>query len=216
MGKSGTKKPGSLRDTSEEAADEEPENPLDPVVIRRELGLQSDREHQYYIQGVFCPKCSQERRLKIDLRYAEGRNGMRAAGAVFFAVHCPQCTTNGIGVICEGPEGDAVSLHWPVRGVLSTPNSPPGVAYYLDQAARCETAGAHSAAVAMYRAALDHLMFNQNYRGGMLGVRLGKLLADVDAGNAPKWARDIDHAYLDVVKRLGDGAIHTNDGDVTK
>jgi hypothetical protein len=50
----------------------------------------------------------------------------------------------------------------------------------------------------------------------MLGLRLRDIIADAAAGKGPRWAREIDHAYLKVIKGLGDGAIHTNDGDVSK
>ena len=68
----------------------------------------------------------------------------------------------------------------------------------------------------MYRAALDYLLFEHGYKTGMLGARIKALLNDVAEGKAPKWAMELNPAYLGVIKDLGNGAIHTNDGDVTK
>jgi hypothetical protein len=93
---------------------------------------------------------------------------------------------------------------------------PPAVAFYLDQAYRAEAAGARSAAVAMYRGALEHLLFEQGYEDGMLGKKLEKLEEDVGAGTAPTWARDLETEFLTVLKDLGNAAIHPNDGDVSR
>ncbi len=88
--------------------------------------------------------------------------------------------------------------------------------YYLDQAYRAQSVGANSGAVAMFRAALDHLLFEQGYKSGMLGQRLAALEADIVAGTAPKWATDLETDYLSAMNKLGAGFIHTNDGDVKK
>jgi hypothetical protein len=202
--------------------DDQPQDALHPARLRRDLrdAIKTTalfpKHGAYAVTGVFCPACSVERRMLIHLLYFEDVNGYGVSGSSLCDVTCLQCEMSGVAVLYEGPEGDMVAVHWPKQGGLSTPNTPKGVAYYLDQAARCETAGASSAAVAMYRAALDHLMFDHGYKKGMLGVRLGAMISDAAAGTGPKWVRDIDHAYFDAIKKLGDGAIHTNDGDVSK
>ena len=127
---------------------------------------------------------------------------------------CLQCDTEAIGVLQK--DAEKLRLYWPVVADLATPRTPKAVAYYLDQAARCESVGANSAAIVMYRSALENLLHEQNYREGMLGARLGKLFKDAEVGLAPKWTRDIDRAYLDVINKLGNGAVHANDGDVSK
>jgi hypothetical protein len=40
------------------------------------------------------------------------------------------------------------------------------------------------------------------------------LEAAVKAGTAPKWAYELDAEFLTVMKKLGDGAIHPNDGNI--
>jgi hypothetical protein len=66
----------------------------------------------------------------------------------------------------------------------------------------------------MFRAALDHLLFEQGFKKGMCGQKLAELAAGVKANSAPKWAYELDAEFLTVMKKLGDGAIHPNDGNV--
>lgn len=94
-------------------------------------------------------------------------------------------------------------------------NTPSGVAFYLDQAARAQHAGAKSAAAAMYRAAIEHVLFQQEYKRRMLGNKIQDLEATITDGAAPRWTRDLDPAFLRVIKKLGDGSIHPGEGDVS-
>jgi hypothetical protein len=102
------------------------------------------------------------------------------------------------------------------EGGLATPHTPKSVAYYLDQAQRAHSVAANSAAVAMYRAALEHLLFEQGFTNGMLGQKLVALTKAIATGTAPSWTKDLDPAYMTVIKDLGNGAIHTNSGDISK
>lgn len=110
---------------------------------------------------------------------------------------------------------DLVVFPWRAGG-MRTKNTPESVGFYLDQAARSESAGARSAAVAMYRSALEHLLFHQDYKDGMLGAKVEKLRKDLVAGTAPAWARDLETDFLNVLKDLGNAAIHPNDGDTSR
>jgi hypothetical protein len=128
-----------------------------------------------------------------------------------FTLLCLQCRKTIVVVVYDGPDGRALVALPESHGGLATPQTPPGVAYYLDQAQRSQSIGALSAAVAMYRAALDHLLHEQGYTNGMLGQKIRELAED---GNPPKWYADLDDEYLRVIKDLGNAAIHPNDGDV--
>lgn len=199
-------------------------DPLAPETLREQLARSRYDVGEYQPDGVFCPACNALRRVWVTrLRPSmipEEVYELRAG--VIISIKCMQCNTEALGVLDE--EGwrqscnrrEKLTLYWPTIAKLATANTPEAVAYYLDQAARCESVGANSAAVVMYRSALEHLLHDHNYKEGMLGRRLSKLLADVAAGSAPRWARDIDHAYLDVINKLGNGAVHANDGDVSK
>jgi hypothetical protein len=129
---------------------------------------------------------------------------------------CVQCDTNFTAVIYDGPDGRSLALLPSTYGGLTTPHTPPGVAYYLDQAQRSQSTGANSAAVAMFRGALEHLLFEQGFTKGTCGTKLIDLEKAVAAGTAPKWANELDGEFLQVMKKLGDGPIHPGDGDVGK
>jgi hypothetical protein len=103
-----------------------------------------------------------------------------------------------------------------VPGGLATPNTPTSVSYYLDQAQRARSVTANSAAIAMYRAALEQLMFDKGFTKGMLDAKIKELEEQIAKGNAQAWARDLDTEYLRVMKELGNAAIHPNGGDVSK
>ncbi len=149
--------------------------------------------------------------------------GLNLAGDVIeqltpslFEFSCVRCETKFTVVLYRGPDGPALAVLPSCRGGLTTPHTPPGVAFYLDQAHKSESVGAYSAAVAMFRGALEHLLFEQGYKTGMLNAKLAKLEADIRSGSAPKWALELDIAFLQVLKDLGNGSIHPNDGDVRK
>jgi hypothetical protein len=65
----------------------------------------------------------------------------------------------------------------------------------------------------MYRSALEMLLHKEGYEKGMLNQKIVELLADT---SPPAWRDQIDSAYLDALKQIGNAAIHPNDGDITK
>jgi len=102
-----------------------------------------------------------------------------------------------------------------VAGGLSTAHTPVSIAYYLDQAYKAQSASAHTAAIAMYRAAIEHLLFDQVYKMRQLGQKIAALIQAVEDGGGPQWARKLDMEFLQVLKDLGNYSIHSNDGDVS-
>ncbi len=73
--------------------------------------------------------------------------------------------------------------------------------------------GALSAAVAMYRAALEHVLHEQGYTDGMLGKRIVALMEDEEP---PEWRVRLGDEYLAVINKLANAAIHANNGDVSQ
>jgi hypothetical protein len=65
----------------------------------------------------------------------------------------------------------------------------------------------------MYRAALEQLLFHEGFRSGMLAAKIGAVLS---ASPPPPWLRDLHPEFLEVLKDLGNAAIHPNDGDVER
>jgi len=192
---------------------------------------------------LFCPRCGDFRSMDLALLWeAEGPKknrelirSRRAAMGVsnlprvdpgpepqrpfvpsVYRYSCRECSTEFTALVYRGVDGPDLVVLPSTHGGLRTSHTPEAVAFYLDQAYRAEATGARSAAVAMYRAALEHLLFEQEYRDRMLGPKLRKLEEGIEAGTAPKWARDLETEFLTVLKDLGDASIHPNAGDVSR
>src|ERR1044072_9161480 len=132
--------------------------------------------------------------------------------ALYSAV-CLQCDHAYLLVVHTGPDGVQIAALPSSYGGLATPRTPKAVAYYLDQASRARSVGALSAAAAMYRAALDQLLFHEGFQNGTLGTKLQDL---EKASSPPAWYADLDPIYLTVINWIGNGAIHPNDGNIDR
>ena len=132
---------------------------------------------------------------------------------------CSQCLTEYLIVLYESAVGPALVILSNVSG-KATPHTPEQVAYYIDQAQKSHIAGANSAAVAMYRAALEHLLEQNGYdkaKGNNLASRIDQLIVDLAAGVPDSnWAKSIDSEYMHYFRELGNTAPHTNKRDITK
>jgi hypothetical protein len=171
---------------------------------------------------MYCPNCGDFRKMDVaNLNSARSEVNLVAdiaeqiIPAVFY-YSCAQCATRFTAIVYRGPEGSSLAVLPSCHGGLTTPNTPKGVAYYLDQANRAQSVGASSGSVAMFRGALEHLLFEQGYQTGMLGAKLNQLEENIKRGTAPKWAMEIDTDFLQVMKDLGNASIHPNDGNVEK
>lgn len=198
-----------------------------------------EAKHNFAIvDGTYCPQCGDDRRMVLSAllwtnrwtpqkvrrpdmgAFIEGQASLpdelsadaEPDPAVYSAV-CLQCEHVYLLVVHGGPDGLELAALPSSYGGLATPKTPEAVAYYLDQANRARSIGALSAAAAMYRAALDQLLFHEGYTNGTLGVKIREL---GEADPAPPWYADLDPAYLEVINWIGSGAIHPNDGDVDR
>jgi hypothetical protein len=173
-----------------------------------------------------CPGCGEMRHIEVCLLYRPA--GERLASAYseetmtealipsIATGRCVQCDTAFTFVTYPGSSGPDLAVLPSKLGGLATAHTSAGVAYYLDQAGRAASVGARSAAVAMYRGALEHLLFEQGYTDGMLASKISDLEKAITAGTAPAWALDLETEFLQAIKDLGNASIHPNDGDVTK
>jgi len=177
-----------------------------------------------YIQdgSLYCPKCGDSRRMGMIPIYAPimMRSHTRSIPNEYipsiYSLWCLQCKTKFTALIYLGPSGPALAILPTCNGGIRTPHTPEGVAYYLDQAYLAHSISANSAAMAMFRGALEHLLYDQGYRDGMLGFKINKLCDDIGNGTAPSWASEVDTEMLEFIKEIGNGSIHPNDGDVNK
>lgn len=173
--------------------------------------------------GTYCSHCGDIRRTSLIIHWYGVRWHKRSGddelwldpppAASLLSALCLQCQHQTDLIVHRGPNGWELVALPQTYGGLSTPDTPEGVAYYLDQAQRAQAVGARSAAIAMYRSALEHLLHEQGYTKGMLGQRIKQLEADPAA---PKWRDQLDPDYLTVINALGNAAIHANDGDIAQ
>lgn len=127
---------------------------------------------------------------------------------------CGECRRPQLALGCAGPAGPEYHIIPSVGGGLSTPNTPAAVRYNLELASRCESAAASPAALAMYRAALEHVLLEQGFDRRMLGPKIEQLESAIKGGKAPRWALDLDPEYLIVIKDLGNWSLHADGPDV--
>lgn len=129
---------------------------------------------------------------------------------------CNECDALLTALVHAGPREPELAVFCNRLGGLKTEHTPEAVAYYLDQASRAQSVGALSAAVVMYRAALEHLLLGEGYNQPMCGPKVNAVESDRASGTGRAWVRNIDPQVLRFLKQLGDGAVHTNGGDVSK
>lgn len=177
---------------------------------------------------LYCGRCGGPRRVEIERLWSmpvEGRRSGLDYGnhsrpvaeqlvPSLFHLTCVQCSGQFSAVVYMSPQGPALAVLPDHYGGLSTPHTPPEVGYYLDQAHRSRSVGANSAAVAMFRSALEFILYKAGYEKRMLGPKIGELEEAIKDGTAQKWARDLDTNFLRIIKKLGDGGIHPNDGNI--
>lgn len=129
---------------------------------------------------------------------------------------CLQCE-NDVNIIIYN-ENDDISMVklFKFGSGVATEHTPESVKYYLDEAYKCKTMGAYTGAVAMYRTALENLLYNKGYQKGMLKDKIEAFEKDKKNGTAQRWADAVDEDILDKIRDLGNWAVHPNKGDITK
>ena len=88
---------------------------------------------------------------------------------------------------------------------------PEGVNYYMGQAFKSKSVGAYSAAMAMYRSALEFLLYENGFDEKRLFDKI-KSFED----NPPSWATSLSSQFMDVIKDLGNSSVHPNGGDISE
>lgn len=174
---------------------------------------------------LYCPKCGAFRRVDCYARHecqasVEPSIGLKDNTPALFLFVCRECDMLFHGLLYpkkaeEGFTCEIIVLPWEGGGI-STPNTHHAVKYYLDQAHRSFTIGARSAAVAMYRSAIEMMLFHEGYKDRMLGKKVAALEKDHKNGTGRPWVSQIDPEVIDTLNKLATSAIHPNDGKIEK
>ena len=172
---------------------------------------------------IYCPGCGDQRQANVyffsggrawDWQQSNLEVEYLISKQVQILCICRQCEFSYMGCVFKGDGGHPIYVLVPTRpGGVVTPNTPNSVAYYLDQAQRAEGLGATTAALPMYRAALDRVLYIAGFTQRMCGPKLKALEEAMAGDSAPDWATRVDADLLDVLKRLGDQAIHVDEDE---
>jgi hypothetical protein len=68
----------------------------------------------------------------------------------------------------------------------------------------------------MYGSAVECLLYDQGYEMRMLGPKITKAREDRDAGAGPAWLARAPDEVFELLNKVGNGAIHPNDGDISR
>ncbi|MHB1130893.1 MAG: hypothetical protein ACYC4L_00710 [Chloroflexota bacterium] len=186
---------------------------LTAILERHWPQLAAGEAGQVVAGTMYCPQCDGVRAMRIVVRYApdllEGRTVVLPGALPSFVpallgLNCVQCGLPFTLVVYEGPDGPLLAVLPHRQASPATRHTPPVVAFYLDQAQRAESAGASSAAVAMFRLALETLLAEQGYVTGSLAMRLHQLSNGVETNAAPAWALELAPEFHSVLRQLGE------------
>lgn len=184
-------------------------------LLTRRSGLINDIIDFYRLRGVTAP--AQQRFPVLGRLFGKifsKRPNPRFAStepATLLLYSCVQCKNRFNVVVHQDEDGPTIAVLPSFHGGLSTPNTPPTVAYYVDQANKACSVKANGAAIAMFRAALDQLLEEQGFAQASLPLKLRGLEAAIQKGTAPDWVKYISTDLLTVIKELGDSGMHPNE-----
>ena len=172
--------PSRDRSHAEEVALEDLQSFLNLLWAHNDM-FERETPHDFCLEAssAYCPACGDRRRMNIRILYSPLRIGqnqnidfqefMRHLIPSLYQFVCLQCKAEFVSLIHAAPDGPRLAFFSSYGSGIRTPNTPAGVAFYLDQAYRARAVGANSAAIAMYRGALEQLLFEQGFRKSMLG-----------------------------------------------
>ena len=126
-----------------------------------------------------------------------------------FQYDCVNCLNLFWVLLYQSDTGPALAIFPAQSGGISTKNTPLTVSYYVDQGYRAQLVGAYSAAMGMYRSALEQLLQDKQY-SGTLPDMLDQLENAIKVGKVIRINADI----LKLLKDIAKSHMHPNvDGD---
>ncbi len=158
----------------------------------------------------YCPACNDMRvgDVYITNYIIHGSNSYRGESTIY--VHkCLQCEHETILILHKVDDELTMTSVYSTNQAFDSNTVNKSVCYYMSEALRAESSGAYSASMAMYRATLDCLLYDQGFHEGMLGRKISEMKI-----KHPKWLDGIDERILTVIQKLGNESIHPNNGDI--
>lgn len=88
---------------------------------------------------------------------------------------------------------------------------PDGINYYMGQAFKSKSVGAYSAAMAMYRSALEFLLYESEFKESRLVDKIKSF-----EKTPPAWATSLSSQFMDIIRELGNDSVHPNGGSISE
>lgn len=162
--------------------------------------------------ACFCPKCKMMCYGELEFLYTDEKRGVyinpQSKHEYIYKHTCAQCE-NEIFLIKHPVDGQS-SLTFVYNAEIQYDWScvPDGINYYMAQAFKSRSVGANSAAMAMYRSALEWLLFSLGFKEKDLNIRIDKF-------GKSEYSEKIGTEFMDILRLLGNNAVHVNDGDLS-
>lgn len=201
---------------------------------------------QFIKEDIYCPNCGENRKYQVRLAHSEIRNPARdeliiecikdysgkddfeeftkylydrlvsSSDGILIIGDCLQCE-NKVSIMIYNDNGKTNMIKLFRTGCgASTSNTPNNIKYYLNEAYKCRTMGAYTGAVAMYRTALENLLYDKGYTKNNLSQKIRDFENDKKNNQLGRWADCIDGQILDKIRDLGNWAVHPNKGDISR
>ncbi|MFA6210994.1 MAG: DUF4145 domain-containing protein [Candidatus Obscuribacterales bacterium] len=176
---------------------------------------------------LFCPDCAADRKVRVRVLLHSGplarlaratpvtnhqRIDTNEFGPSLLVLICEQCRLQFNCLLFDEMINEETETKILIfangAGGLATPHTPPEIKHFVNEAYKCQCAGAHGAAIEMYRAALEQLLFTEGFEDRLLSAKLDALETAKNSGTAKPWAADVDVQMLHIMRKLGNEVAH--------
>lgn len=149
---------------------------------------------------IYCPVCKDYMYSEIMV-YGHSPNALKCK--------CRQCHHDIIMINHLVDNVSKISTIYDVMNYDMCSLIPKSVNYYMGQAFMCKSVGANSAALAMYRSALEWVLEDKGYKNGTLNDKI-----ELFNNKPPENVGHIDIKYMTVIRKLGNKSVHSNDDNI--
>lgn len=133
---------------------------------------------------------------------------------IFIMARCCHCENYSNVLIYKENSKPSISVIHEKYDISSSNDIPYNITYYINEALKCKNVNAYSASVAMYRTALDNLLYDNGYTQNKLASKISQLEEDKASGKDDSWLYFINEESLDTLRQLGNYSVHPNNGNI--